>query len=98
VYLVIKVLLSALVIVAVSELAKRSEDTNDTARVAKLSGEILWLVVPSLLLFALLPVVIKRGAGFYPALGIAGGLHRSRLQSDGAPRASLRCVDLRSTS
>jgi hypothetical protein len=94
-YLAFKVLISALVIVAVSEIAKRStlfgalvaslpltsilamvwlyQDTKDTTRVATLSSEILWLVVPSLLLFVLLPVLLKRGMNFYPALGIAAG-------------------------
>lgn len=94
-YLIFKVLLSALVIVAVSEIAKRStmvgaliaslpltsilamvwlyEDTRDAARVAKLSSEILWLVVPSLLLFAVLPILMRRGVAFYPALGIGAG-------------------------
>ena len=92
-YLAFKVLISALVIVAVSEIAKRStlfgalvaslpltsilalvwlyQDTKDTTRVATLSSEILWLVVPSLLLFVLLPILLKRGVNFYPALGIA---------------------------
>jgi F0F1-type ATP synthase assembly protein I len=92
-YLAFKVLISALVIVAVSEIAKRStifgallaslpltsilamvwlyQDTKDATRVATLSSEILWLVVPSLLLFVLLPILLKRGVNFYPALGIA---------------------------
>jgi hypothetical protein len=93
VYLTFKILVSALVIVAVSEIAKRStlfgaliaslpltsilamvwlyEDTKDAARVAKLSSEILWLVAPSLLLFAVLPILIKRGVAFYSALGVS---------------------------
>jgi hypothetical protein len=48
-------------------------DTHDTARVAALSGDIFWLVLPSLLLFVLLPLLIKRGVGFYSALGLAIG-------------------------
>ena len=46
-------------------------DTKDAERIAVLSGEILWLVVPSLLLFILLPILIRRGVGFYAALGLS---------------------------
>jgi F0F1-type ATP synthase assembly protein I len=92
-YLTLKVLISALIVVAVSEIAKRStlfgalvaslpltsilaliwlyQDTKDVNRVATLSGEILWLVIPSLILFIALPLLLKRGVAFYPALGAA---------------------------
>lgn len=92
-YLLVKILLSAVVIGAVSEIARRStfygavlaslpltsllaimwlyRDTGDAARVAALSNEIFWLVLPSLLLFIVLPWLIQRGMAFYPALAIA---------------------------
>jgi hypothetical protein len=90
---IIKFGLSAAILVAVSEIAKRSsllggllaslpltsllafiwlwQDTRDTAKVAALSTSILWLVLPSLVLFLVLPVLLKRGVQFYPALGLA---------------------------
>lgn len=90
---IIKFALSAAVLVAVSEIAKRSsllggllaslpltsllafvwlwQDTRDTQKVAALSNSILWLVIPSLVLFIALPVLLKRGVNFYPALGTA---------------------------
>ena len=46
-------------------------DTHDTAKVAVLSTSIFWLVLPSLALFIVLPVLLKRGVAFYPALGMA---------------------------
>lgn len=49
------------------------QDTRDAARVAALSGDIFWLVLPSLVLFVVLPLLLKRGVGFYPALGLASG-------------------------
>lgn len=86
----IKTIVSALVIVAVAELAKRHSamaallaslpltsilafvwlyrDTKDAQRVAALAGDILWLVIPSLVLFIALPVLIRKGVPFYPAL------------------------------
>jgi hypothetical protein len=82
----LKVLLSALLIAAVSEVARRSSlvgallaslpvtsilafvwlyrETGDAAKVAALSTDIFWLVLPSLVLFLLLPVLLRQGWGF----------------------------------
>ena len=93
-YTAIKITLSALIVVAVSEIAKRSTflgaviaslpltsllalswlyyETNDAEKVASLSAEILWLVVPSLTFFALLPILLRIKLGF--ALSMGGAL------------------------
>ena len=93
IYYTIKILLSSLIIVAVSEIAKRSSllgallaslpltsllafvwlylDTGDARKVASLSSDIFWLVLPSLPLFLLLPWLIKMGWGFWPSLALA---------------------------
>ena len=90
VYYAIKIVISALVIVAVSEIAKRSTwmaallaslpltsllafiwlywETGDTARIARLSLDILWLVVPSLALFIALPLALRAGWNFWLSL------------------------------
>ena len=95
-YPAVKVLLSALLIVLVSEVSKRSSllgavfaslplvsilamvwlwiDTRDAARIATLSTQIFWLVLPSLILFLALPLLLKRGLGFPLSLGISAGL------------------------
>jgi hypothetical protein len=87
----IKVLVSALLVAAVSEVARRSSllgavlaslpvtsllafiwlyrDTGDTVKVAALSADIFWLVLPSLVLFLLLPVLLKQGWNFWLSLG-----------------------------
>ncbi|HET6890239.1 MAG TPA: DUF3147 family protein [Pyrinomonadaceae bacterium] len=92
-YTFLKVLLSAIVIVAVSEAAKRSTfigaliaslpltsllafvwlyaETGDIAKISTLSTEIFWLVIPSLVLFLLLPLFIKSGVGFWLSLVLA---------------------------
>ncbi|HUX90063.1 MAG TPA: DUF3147 family protein [Gallionellaceae bacterium] len=92
-YYTIKILLSSLIIVAVSEIAKRSSmlgallaslpltsllafvwlylDTGDVQKVASLSSDIFWLVLPSLPLFLLLPLLLKMGWGFWPSLALA---------------------------
>ena len=92
-HFLVKVLISAVIIAAVSEVARRStwigaliaslpltsllalvwlyQDTRDTERVAQLSSDILWLVLPSLLMFVALPLLLRRGVSFYPALSLS---------------------------
>ena len=90
---IVKVLLTAAVVVAVAEIAKRSTfwsaaiaslpltsvlafvwlyvDTGNSARVADLSQSILWLVLPSLTLFVVLPLLLRSGIAFWLSLGAA---------------------------
>jgi hypothetical protein len=89
-YYAIKVGLSASVIVAITEIAKRSSgfaallaalpltsllafiwmyvEGATPARIAEFSSQIFWLVLPSLVLFLLLPLLIKQGMGFWLSL------------------------------
>jgi len=46
-------------------------DTNDTDKVASLSWSILWVVVPSLVFFAVFPAALRGGVSFWPALAFA---------------------------
>jgi predicted permease len=48
-------------------------DTNDTDEVASLSWSILWVIVPSLVFFVVLPLALQRGVDFWPALLLACG-------------------------
>jgi len=88
-----KIGLSALILVAVAEIAKRNTlwaaalaslpltsllafvwlylDTGDVQKVATLAGGIFWLVLPSLLLFVLLPLLLRSGWGFWISLGVS---------------------------
>jgi hypothetical protein len=92
-YYSLKVVISALLIVIISEIAKRSTgfaalvaslpltsllafiwlhiETSSPDRIAELSAQIFWLVLPSLLLFLLLPFLLKHGLGFWVSLGIS---------------------------
>ncbi|MCF8178571.1 MAG: DUF3147 family protein [Sulfuritalea sp.] len=94
-YYAIKVILSALLIVAISEIAKRSSsfaalvaslpltsllafvwlhmESSPPERIAKLSSQIFWLVIPSLLLFLLLPLLLRHGLNFWLSLGLSAG-------------------------
>ena len=92
-YYALKVIISALVIVAITEIAKRSTgfaalvaslpltsllafvwlhlDATPTERIADLSTQIFWLVIPSLLLFLLLPLLLRHGLNFWLSLGLS---------------------------
>lgn len=46
-------------------------DTKDTAKVAALSHDIVWLVLPSMVLFIALPIALKQGMNFWLALAVS---------------------------
>lgn len=92
IWLVLKGLISGTIIVAVSEIAKRSpglggliaslplisvlgmiwlwRDTRDAPGMAAHAEATFWYVLPSLPLFLIVPALLRRGVGFWPALGI----------------------------
>jgi hypothetical protein len=92
-YYALKVGISALVIVAIAEIAKRSSgfaallaalpltsllafvwmhiDGVESARIAELSNQIFWLVLPSLVLFLILPLLLRQGMGFWLSLALS---------------------------
>jgi hypothetical protein len=45
--------------------------TRDTAKVATMSMGIFWAILPSLLFLLILPPLLRRGWGYWPALGIS---------------------------
>lgn len=93
IYYLLKTLISALLIVLISEFSKRStfigallasiptvsllafiwiyHDTKDIKIISELSIDIFWLVIPSLLLFLILPFLLKKGISFYVSLLIS---------------------------
>ena len=113
-YLIIKTVVSALIIVAISELSRRSStagallaslpvtsllafvwlyrDTHDTAKIAALSTSIFWLVLPSLVLFLVLPALLRRGFHFALALALATA---AMLAAYGAMTAVLRALQIK---
>ena len=92
-YYALKVIISALLIVAISEIAKRSTgfaalvaalpftsllafvwlhmESAPASQIAALSSQIFWLVIPSLLLFLLLPLLLRYGLNFWVSLGLS---------------------------
>lgn len=45
-------------------------DTADVEKVASFSESVLWLVLPSLVLFIVLPILLRQGWGFASALSV----------------------------
>jgi uncharacterized membrane protein (GlpM family) len=90
---IIKVLISAFLVAAISETAKRNSliaaliaslpvtsilafiwlyaDTGDTELITELSRQIVWLVIPSLAFFWILPLLLECALNFWLALGLA---------------------------
>ncbi|NRP58055.1 MULTISPECIES: DUF3147 family protein [unclassified Marinobacterium] len=89
-YYLVKVLVSSILILLVSEIAKRSSvfgaviasvplisviamiwlymDTGDIQKVRDLAASIVWLVIPSLILFIVMPIMIDKGFSFQVSL------------------------------
>ena len=44
-------------------------DTKDVSKITELSVATFWLVIPTLPMFLALPWLLRRGWGFFPALG-----------------------------
>ena len=67
-------LLVSIPLVSVLAMIWLHNDTRDTEKVADFAEGVLWLVLPSLVLFISLPILLRRGMEFWPSLGIATGL------------------------
>lgn len=63
-------LIASLPLVSILAMIWLWRDTGDTLRIAKLAGSTFWLVLPSLPFFLILPALLHRGVGFWPALGL----------------------------
>jgi len=89
-YYITKILVSAVLIVLISEISKRSSllgailasipllsviaifwlyfETKDAEKIATLSKDIFWLVLPSLSLFIVLPILLRAKVNFYVSM------------------------------
>ena len=92
-YYALKILISALLVTAISEVAKRHSgvaallaslpitsllafiwlhwEGAPAAKISELSVQILWLTIPSLVLFVVLPLLLRHGLAFWLSLVIA---------------------------
>lgn len=92
-YYITKIIITALLIVLISEITKRSSlvgallaaiplvsilamtwmylDTNNSNAAVEFSNKIIWLIPPSMTLFIMFPILIKKGISFYPSMAIS---------------------------
>ncbi|MBA3026966.1 MAG: DUF3147 family protein [Sulfurimonas sp.] len=92
-YYITKLIITALLIVLISEIAKRSSlagailaaiplvsilamtwmyiDTNNSNSPVEFSNRIIWLIAPSITLFLVFPILIKKEFGFYLSMFIS---------------------------
>ena len=62
-------LVASLPLVSVLGMVWLWRDTHDPARMAAHATGTFWFVLPSLPMFLLIPALLRRGFGFWPALG-----------------------------
>ena len=62
-------LIASLPLVSVLAMIWLWRDTRDAAKVAAQAQATFWYVLPSIPLFLIVPALLKRGTGFWPALG-----------------------------
>jgi hypothetical protein len=63
-------LIASLPLISVLGMIWLWRDTGDSARMAAHAYATFWFVLPSLPMFLLIPVLLGRGTGFWPALAI----------------------------
>jgi protein-S-isoprenylcysteine O-methyltransferase Ste14 len=63
-------LIASLPLISVLGMMWLWRDTQDAGRLADHAQATLWFVLPSLPMFVLIPVLLRRGVGFWPALAL----------------------------
>lgn len=61
-------LIASLPLVSVMGMMWLWRDTNDPQRLAAHAGATFWYVIPSLPMFLAIPLLLRRGVAFWPAL------------------------------
>lgn len=64
-------LLAAIPLVSILAMTWMYVDTGSSQSAVAFSERIVWLIVPSMTLFLVFPLLIKKGMGFYPSMLIA---------------------------
>jgi hypothetical protein len=68
-YSVLGALLASLPLTSILAMIWLWRDAVPPAQIADFAGSILWLVLPSLLLFIVTPLLLRHDVGFWPSLG-----------------------------
>lgn len=89
-------LIASLPLISVLGMIWLWRDTQDVARLAEHSAATFWYVLPSLPMFLVIPALLKRGVGFWPAL-LAVRSDHGALRVNGLGRPKIWIESIRST-
>jgi hypothetical protein len=64
-------LLAAIPLVSILAMTWMYVDTNSSDNAVEFSQNIVWLIAPSMTLFIVFPILIKKGLSFYPSMIIS---------------------------
>jgi len=64
-------ILAAIPLVSILAMTWMYVDTNDSSSAVAFSKNIIWLIAPSMTLFLVFPILIKKGFGFYPSMFVS---------------------------
>lgn len=64
-------LLAAVPLVSILAMTWMYIDTNTSNTAVEFSNKIVWLIAPSMTLFIVFPILIKKGIHFYPSMAIS---------------------------
>lgn len=64
-------LLAAVPLVSILAMTWMYVDTNNSNTAVEFSNKIIWLIAPSMTLFIMFPILIKKGIHFYPSMAIS---------------------------
>lgn len=64
-------LLAAVPLVSILAMTWMYVDTNSSDSAVEFSNKIIWLITPSMTLFILFPILVKKGMSFYPSMAIS---------------------------
>ncbi len=62
-------ILVSIPLISVLSMMWMHHDGTETKKIAQFGRDVFWLVLPSLLLFIVMPLMIDRGIGFWTSLG-----------------------------
>ena len=63
--------MAAIPLVSILAMTWMYVDTNDSSSAVAFSKNIIWLIAPSMTLFLVFPILIKKGFGFYPSMFVS---------------------------
>ena len=64
-------ILAAIPLVSILAMTWMYIDTNNSSSAVAFSNDIVWLIAPSMILFVVFPILIKKDFGFFPSMFVS---------------------------